>query len=93
MKQPTAADHREIWLQADDEDWIDPSVGRMWCEDKIWPDNEGEPEPVRYVRGDLYDELQAEVERLRELLRRVLRKEIVCSNEFRRELCEALKDD
>lgn len=42
-------DHERIWLEPAPGD----SEGRTWCEDKFWPENEGEPEPTEYVRADL----------------------------------------
>jgi len=52
MTEPTrpTPDHEFIWLQnAEDAN----SDGRLWCEDKIWPDEPEEGEPTKYIRADL----------------------------------------
>lgn len=45
-------DHERIWLQsaADAND----TEGRMWCQDKVWPESVEDHEPTEYVRADLY---------------------------------------
>ena len=45
------ADHRRIWLQHPDD--ADDSMGRLWCKDKVWPDEPGDSEPTEYVRADI----------------------------------------
>ncbi len=30
-----------------------PGDGRQWCEDKVWPENDDEEEPVEYIRADI----------------------------------------
>lgn len=42
-------DHERIWLEPAPGD----SEGRTWCQDKLWPEDEGQPEPTEYVRADL----------------------------------------
>lgn len=43
-------DHARIWL----EPWPgDGANGRTWCQDKVWPAEEGDPEPTEYIRADL----------------------------------------
>jgi len=48
------ADHEFIWLQ-NAEDGKHNSDGRLWCEDKIWPDKPEDGEPTKYIRADLVD--------------------------------------
>lgn len=62
-------DHERIWLQAAID--ADPSTGRMWCQDKVWPDDAEDSEPTEYVRADLFAAIQSEVGRLREALEQV----------------------
>lgn len=64
-----AIDHERIWLQ-NAEDARLQDEGRMWCQDKVWPDEDGDGEPTEYVRADLYAakdtalaEMRAELER------------------------------
>lgn len=45
-----AADHERIWLEPPP----GGSEGRLWCQDKVWPENEGDPEPIEYVRADIH---------------------------------------
>src|SRR4030095_1904517 len=51
-------DHERIWLQnandAGDE-------GRMWCEDKVWPNGPEEGEPTEYMRADLIKKAEADI--------------------------------
>jgi hypothetical protein len=53
-----APDPERIWLQAAVD--ADPHEGRQWCQDKVWPDNDEDSEPVEYVRADLFAALTAE---------------------------------
>jgi hypothetical protein len=56
------SDHERIWLQnANDAG----SEGRLWCQDKVWPDDSEDGEPTEYVRADLLAAAEAEIERLR----------------------------
>lgn len=60
-----SADHERIWLQNAD-DAKHQGEGRMWCQDKVWPDDGEDGEPTEYVRADLFAALRerlAEVER------------------------------
>lgn len=46
------ADHERIWLEP-----MAPVYGcegRQWCQDKVWPDCDGDPEPTEYIRADLH---------------------------------------
>jgi len=54
------ADHERIWLQHPD-DAIHNDEGRLWCEDKIWPDDDEDGEPTEYVRADLLAEARAQI--------------------------------
>ena len=47
-----AQDHERIWLQ-NEKDGEASGEGRMWCEDKVWPETELCGEPTEYVRADL----------------------------------------
>ena len=58
-----ASDHERIWLQ-NAEDAKHQDEGRMWCEDKVWPDEPEEGEPTEYVRADLYASLAGRVTEL-----------------------------
>jgi hypothetical protein len=49
-----SADHERIWLQ-NAKDALNQDTGRMWCEDKVWPDDAEDGEPTEYVRADLYE--------------------------------------
>lgn len=60
------SDHERIWLQAAVD--ADQSSGRMWCQDKVWPDDAEDSEPTEYVRADLFAALQSENARLREAM-------------------------
>lgn len=53
----TVADHERIWLEAPP----GGPEGRLWCEDKVWPDDENDGEPTEYVRADLYAAAEARV--------------------------------
>ncbi len=58
----------EIWLQSyDDTTALDQD--RLWCEDKVWPDHEDDHEPVKYVRADLFEDLQRQLAEKDEALR------------------------
>lgn len=52
-----------IWLQSA-EDAKHQCEGRMWCEDKVWPENADQHEPTEYVRADIAASLQEQVEAL-----------------------------
>ena len=45
------ADHERIWLEP--RGWVDPSVGRQWCQDKVWPEEDCVEEPTEYIQADL----------------------------------------
>lgn len=47
------ADHPRIWLEPRSPDDRYGSDGRTWCQDKVWPEHEGQPEPTEYVRADI----------------------------------------
>lgn len=58
-------DHERIWLQ-NAEDAKDNIEGRLWCQDKVWPDGSvDDGEPTEYVRADLYATLEREVAAMR----------------------------
>lgn len=67
MTEPDA-DHARIWLEPMSPDGRYGCEGRLWCQDKVWPDHEGQPEPTEYVRADLFAALAEERDRLREAL-------------------------
>jgi hypothetical protein len=54
------SDHERIWLQ-NANDAKQHSEGRLWCEDKVWPDDPEDGEPTEYVRADI---AAATIERL-----------------------------
>lgn len=61
-------DHPRIWLQAD----AGNAADRLWCEDKVWPDeadNPDEGEPTEYVRADICAALVEALETVRSGLR------------------------
>jgi len=62
-------DHKRIWLQHPDD--ADLSTGRLWCQDKVWPDQSGGKEPTEYVRADLVAGLYGALEDIADLLERV----------------------
>jgi hypothetical protein len=64
MSEKVERDHERIWLQAEQD--ADPDMGRMWCQDKVWPDPENglEGEPTEYRLAADYDLLKAENDRL-----------------------------
>jgi len=66
MEEMLMSDHERIWLQHPDD--ADQYQGRLWCEDKVWPDEPEEGEPTEYVRADLHAAALAEIERLRGIL-------------------------
>lgn len=45
-------DHERIWLQSA-ADAKNSYEGRLWCEDKVWPEGEDQGEPTEYIRADL----------------------------------------
>jgi len=47
-------DHERIWLEPRASDDYFGHDGRSWCQDKAWPEKEGEPEPTEYIRADLH---------------------------------------
>lgn len=47
-----ATDHERIWLQ-NAKDAEHQAEGRLWCQDKVWPDDPEDGEPTEYVRADL----------------------------------------
>lgn len=61
----TKRDHERIWLQAD----AGAGADRLWCQDKVWPDesdNPAEGEPTEYVRADIAGAAPELLEALRE---------------------------
>jgi hypothetical protein len=44
-------DHERIWLENEKD--ADPSVGRLWCKDKVWPTDSEDGEPTEYIRADI----------------------------------------
>jgi hypothetical protein len=44
------SDHERIWLQAADDA---AEYGRLWSQNKVWPDHPDDSEPTEYVRADL----------------------------------------
>ena len=66
MSDHVHTDHERIWLQNPND--AAPETGRLWCQDKVWPESSEEGEPTEYVRADLYDALQAERDELDFLL-------------------------
>jgi hypothetical protein len=62
-----SADHERIWLQ-NAEDAREQDTGRMWCEDKVWPDDGEDGEPTEYVRADLYEAARTRVTALEKAL-------------------------
>lgn len=42
-------DHERIWLEPDGGHHGE----RCWCKDTVWPEDEGDPEPTKYLRADL----------------------------------------
>lgn len=50
-------DHERIWLEPRSHDGRYGHDGRQWCQDKVWPFSEGEPEPTEYIRADLVSAL------------------------------------
>jgi len=37
--------------------------GRLWCQEKVWPDDPADGEPTEYVRADLVATARAEARR------------------------------
>jgi len=58
------SDHAEIWLEPKAAEYTED--GRMWCQDQVWDKSDGHAQ--RYVRADLHDAAQAEIEQLRAAL-------------------------
>lgn len=58
------ADHERIWLQnANDAHGCE---GRLWCQDKVWPEDDEQGEPTEYVRADLFHEIERERDELKD---------------------------
>lgn len=55
-------DPERIWLQNAEDASHNPD-GREWAEDKIWPDDPEDGEPVEYIRADLVSAARAEARR------------------------------
>ena len=55
-------DHERIWLEPAPGD----CNGRTWCQDKVWPEKEGDPEPTEYVRADIVAKQAAEILQLKQ---------------------------
>lgn len=53
-----------IWLQNAKD--ADPAIGRLWCEDKVWPDNDEDGEPTEYVLASSVRNLSSSVKALLE---------------------------
>lgn len=51
------SDHERIWLQAAEDA---AEYGRLWSQDKVWPDHPDDSEPTEYVRADLVSQARAE---------------------------------
>ena len=66
-----ARDHERIWLQ-NKEDAKHQCEGRVWCQDKVWPNEPEEGEPTEYVRADLYAALAARITELEAALARIV---------------------
>ena len=47
-------DPERIWLQ-NAKDGEASNDGRLWCADKIWPDDALDGEPTEYIRADLFE--------------------------------------
>ncbi|WP_315833958.1 hypothetical protein [Bradyrhizobium prioriisuperbiae] len=61
------SDPEHIWLQ-NDNDAIHQGYGRMWCENKVWPEDPEDGEPTKYVRADIAaDTIDALTARVKEL--------------------------
>ncbi len=57
------SDHPRIWLQSAADAKLQDE-GRMWCQDKVWPDDPYDGDPTEYVRADLYASLETRIARL-----------------------------
>lgn len=77
------ADHARIWLQNTAD--IDPGTGRLWCEDKVWPESPEEGEPTEYVRADIAADL---AEALEALMRQALQSPDLRATEWGQEALE-----
>ncbi len=55
-------DPERIWLQ-NAEDASHTPEGRLWAEDKVWPDDPEDGEPVEYIRADLVSAALTEARR------------------------------
>ena len=67
------SDPERIWLQ-NAADAKHQCEGRMWCEDKVWPDDPEDGEPTEYVRADI---AAATIERLTKELEDALQRGVV----------------
>lgn len=45
------ANHERIWLENPNQPF--GHDGRQWCQDKVWPQFDGDLEPVEYIRADI----------------------------------------
>jgi len=52
-------DHERIWLEPKDS-IENPEMGRLWCQDPVWTDEENAP-ATEYIRVDLHESLQADL--------------------------------
>jgi Arc/MetJ family transcription regulator len=54
MSETIEKNPERIWLQSyEDTQALDQD--RLWCEDKVWPENPDDHEPTQYVRIDLFN--------------------------------------
>lgn len=61
------SDHKQIWLEPICAE--NAYEGRQWCRDDVWGEcGECGHYSVKYIRADLYDELERRIERALELL-------------------------
>lgn len=80
-----------IWLQSA-EDAKHQCEGRMWCEDKVWPENVDQHEPTEYVRADIAASLQEQVETLtkeRDQLQKIADSKVISSRNLHTVSAEA----
>lgn len=61
MTRDSGKDHERIWLQSY-EDTEALGEDRLWCEDKVWPNDPEDHEPTEYVRADLFAALEADLD-------------------------------
>ena len=59
-------DPERIWLEP--ECCACPDTGRLWCQHKVWPDDECREEPTEYVLAAALTAAEGRTDRLREAL-------------------------